>query len=831
MSEPYISSDGVSLEVPECVSASCTTSEHFCMNTESCVPFMVACGSSQATVKFATKYEIVHEYIAYVFSGLNILTFDEDQLAEIPNVGPGYSIAFDKLEGSGAELASVDQSGANFYLFAGETASLGKIFDTEQLRTAAQKIHIKAYHSVSSSQVFKGTYTGVGIFNARARFTVDGSDADFTSKIIVSESIEGGNWTVTPSPYLATNATFSVLVHPLTRGYNITTFILYDIGANYTQFDPRVDTEFEVTSTYDTRGLKPLSLTYSNALSSLEFSCQMKVEDVVDYFDMVEPIMVVPTGNESEIVWYLQQGSDLTFEFDLGDGTIYSNGTFDVDGILIVFASHVYYAPGEYDVNITVYNDVSNLTLTVVAAVEDPIVNMTAEVVHVARDIEVNETVQFNVTMLNGTSPSYLIDFGDGADDFGMSSLVNHSYSWWQVFEANVTAWNNVSEATYLFNVTVHKPVQPLINFTITVEPTNLTDPTAFMLNISDGTDYNCTWDFGDGSQGENNYDHLGTYLYHTYSDVGVYNVFMNCSNRLYTTNYTTVAIVQRPMLGFEVPELKPIKWTEPLVFEWLCASGTNGTYNITMEDTYLDDVPLLFQNDDVTLSEDRLTGSHTVLPAMQTHQYGVYTIEITVWNDVTPPQVIRRELIIDKPIEGADLSSLSTHWEVNTTVTVTTTMSLGTNVTFVFDFGDGNTHEEFFMGEFPSDGVDTNHTFLADGEFIVMLLVKNSVSNVTLGLSLQLQYVPDLYLESNSPQIHPSPAIVNFTLFVNPGKEPPTNATSVWDFGDGSPLETKPFGYHDSHFYAEPGWYIVVVKISNVMGEMNISGMLCSIE
>ena len=778
-------------------------------------------------MRFATKYEVVHEYIAFVFSGLNILGFDEVQLPELPNVGPGYSIAFDKRTGSGAELASIDQVGASLYLFADETSSLGKIFDTASAKVVAEKVHIKSYYSMSSSQVVKGTYADVGVFNPRARFTVGGVNTDFTSRIVVSESIEGGNWTVAPSPYVATNATFSVSVQPLTRGYNVTTTILYDDETNYTQFDARLDTGFEATHAYSTRGLKPLSLTYSNALSSAEFSCQMKVEDTVDYLDLVEPIIVVPTGNESDIVWYLLQGSDLTFEFDLGDGTFYSNGTFDVDGgVLIVFASHVYSAPGEYDVNITVYNDVSNRTLTAVAAVEDPIVNMTADVVHVARDIEVNETVLFNVTMLNGTSPYYLLDFGDGSDDLGLNRFVNHSYSWWQVFTANVTAWNNVSEATYLFNVTVHKPVEPLINFTITVEPTNLTDPTAFMLNISEGTDYNCTWDFGDGSQGENNYDHLGTYLYHTYNDVGVYNVFMNCSNRLYTINYTTVAIVQRPMLGFEFPEMDPIKYTEPLVMQWWCASGTNATYNVTVDDIYLNDAPLFFQNQDVTLSADRLIGSHTLFP-MQTHQFGVYLIEIIVWNHVTPPQIIRRELIIDKPIEAAVLSSVDTHWEVNTTVTVTTTMDLGTNVTLVFDFGDGNTYEEFFMGEFPTNAVDTNHTFLTDGEFVVTLLVKNSVSNVTLELSLQLQYVPDLSLESNSPQIHPSPAIVNFTLVVNPGKEPPTNATSVWDFGDGSPLETKAFDYHDSHFYAEPGWYIVVVRISNVMGEMNITGML----
>ena len=797
------------------------------MNEGSCVPSTQTCHGSQTPVSLATTHEVVHEYIAYVLAGLNILSFDEDLLAELPDVGPGYSIAFHKPAESSAELAMFNHDDGNVFLAFVDKAPLGEMFDISNAPPTHAKVHIKAYYSLSSSQVFKETYSNVGVFYPRARFTVDGSDVDFMSKIIVSESIVGGNWTVTPSPYIATNATLSVLVHPLTLGYNVTVFISYELGANDTYFEPRIDAEATYTFSYDERGQKPLSLTYSNALSSAEFSSIIFVQDAVDFLDLVEPILVVPTGNNSEIAWFLGQGSDLTFDFDLGDGTFYSNGTFDIDGFLIVYASHVYYAPGEYDVNITVYNKVSNMTLTTVAAVEDPIVNMTADVVHVARDIEVNETIQFNVSMVNGTSPYYHIDFADGSSDLGLTSLVNHSYSWWQVFETNVTAWNNVSRSTYLLNVTVHKPVRPLINFTITVEPTNLTDPVAFMLNISDGTDYNCTWDFGDGTTGENDYDDLGTYLYHTYSDVGVYTVFMNCSNRLYTTNYTTVAIVQKPMLGFEFPELKPFKHTENVVVDWSCVSGTNATYNVTVENLYVGGTLELFQNDDITLSQDRLIASH-ILPASVDvpHQYGVYMVEIIVWNLVTPPQTIRRELIIDKPIENADLSSAETHWEVNTTVTVTTAMSLGTNVTLVFDFGDGNTYEEFLMGEFPSDGVDTNHTYLTDGEFIITLLVKNSVSNITLELVLKLEYVPDLSLESNSPQIHPSPSKINFTLVVNPGKEPPTNATAVWDFGDGTPLITKPFAYHDSHTYADPGWYIVVVRVFNVISEMNITGM-----
>lgn len=797
----------------------------FCLNDGSCSS-STQCGT-ESPVSLATTHEIVHEYIANVSLGLNILTFDKDQMAELPDVGPGYSIAFHKPQGIGAELASVVETNAKMYRFAEAPVALGTMLDTSNVtQIINRKVHMKVYYSLSNTLMIKRTYSNVGIYYPRARFSVGGSEVDFFSKIVVSESIEGGNWTVTPSPYIATNDTFSVLVHPLTKGYNVTVTVLYELDHNDTYFVDFVNAKATFEFSYNKRGLKPLSLTYSNALSSAEFSCQVVVQDKVDYL-FVKPVLSVPTGNESKIVWYCEQGSYLSYEVDLGDGTIYSNGTFDIDTVLIVHANHVYYAPGEYNVNITVYNDVSNLTITTIASVEDPIVNMTAEVVHAARDIEVNETIQFNVSMINGTSPYYDLDFGDGSSDFGLSSLISHSYTWWQVFQANVTAWNNVSQATYLFNVTVHKPVSPLINFTVTSEPTNLTDPVAFMLNISDGTDYNCTWDFGDGSKGENDYDDLGTYLYHTYNDVGVYVVFVNCSNRLYTTNYTALATVQRPILDFQFPGPGPFKHVENIFFEWSCASGTNATYNFTSNNMYLDNMLIVAKTEDLVLSEDRLTGSLIVPGSVENPlRYGVYAVEITVWNLVTPPQTIRRELVIDKPIENSHLSSLKTHWEVGKVATVTIKMSLGTNVTLVFDFGDGSTYQEFLMGGFPADGVDTSHTYLIDGAFKITLLVKNSVSNVSLEVLLHLEHALDLLLESNSPQIHPIPAIVNFTLVVKPGKQPPTNAIAIWNFGDGTPLITKPFNYHDSHSYQQPGWYIVVVNVYNNVSSMNVTGM-----
>ena len=828
VSEPYIKSDGSAVTAPECAMAkTCTSSEKFCILSDSCISSSSSClkpiGASQGGTSLASTYEIVESFVASIDVGHNLLFYESDRFENLPSVGPGYEIAFDSPSENGAVVAMVNDTN-KWYFFSGQASPVGTILEESSgVFKEKGRFHVKAFYSMSSTHVITESYSNVGVFTPLMRLNVDGNDIDFTSTIVVSEAIVGANWTVSSSSFLRTNETLTVVIEPLTPGHNVTTLLFYEVGNNETLFQERIDSAITYSHVYIKRGIKPLSLALSNPLSSQQFSCVIHVQDIVKDLQLFQAIKPVPTGNETLVEWFLLQGSDLTFEFDLGDGNFYSNTTFDIDGVLTVYAINTYATVGEYDVNITVYNDVSNLTLMTLAVVEDPIFNMTLEVIHSARDIEVNETIVFEITMVNGTNPIYFVDFGDGSTVVTRDGTIEHTYSYWQVFDVNITVWNNVSIANISLEVTVHKPVRPLINFTITSFPTNLTDPTAFMLNISDGTDYNCTWKFGDGNTGDSDYDDLGTNLFHTYAAVGAYEVFINCTNRLYNTALFALTIVQVPIMYLTFPQPGPFEYDEDLYFEWNISQGTNATYNLTFGNA-VNGERLVYQNPDFTLSINRTSGSYVYsLGAANLHTPAIYDVIITVWNLVTPPQYIRCEMFIDKPIQNALLTSEETYWEVNHTVTVKTTMSLGTNVTLYFNFGDGTKVEEFYLGDFPAYGANTTHVFENDGLFLVELNVTNSVSSVPFGLPLVLQYAPDLSLLSNSPQVHP-PSTVTFTLVVNPGKEPPSMSNATWQFGDGNSV-TKPFAYHETHTYSQPSWYIVEVTIFNDIDTINITG------
>ena len=206
------------------------------------------------------------------------------------------------------------------------------------------------------------------------------------------------------------------------------------------------------------------------------------------------------------IDWYIDSGSRVTIETDLGDGTTFLEENVDIDGVREQPIRHVYPTPIEYWVNITAYNLVNKIELYFMLIIEIPIVDLTSRVNHTNRDIEVNETVEIELTQLNGTNVIHYFEFQDGSSLLTRETSILKNYSYWQVFHVNITAWNNVSWVTWIQPIKVHKPVIKLTGFKIATSPTNHTDPVKFDFDMETGSDFNCTWNFDDGLFGQSNY-------------------------------------------------------------------------------------------------------------------------------------------------------------------------------------------------------------------------------------------------------------------------------------------------------------------------------------
>jgi CSLREA domain-containing protein len=124
-----------------------------------------------------------------------------------------------------------------------------------------------------------------------------------------------------------------------------------------------------------------------------------------------------------------------------------------------------------------------------------------------------------------------------------------------------------------------------------------------------------------------------------------------------------------------------------------------------------------------------------------------------------------------------------------------------GTNVTYAWDFGDGQS----------GSGAAASHTYAAPGSYVATVTATNSLGNATATTTVVVrdQAIAGLTAASDGPTILGQPT--QLTAAITAG----TNVTYAWDFGDGQ----TGTGATPSHTYAAAGAYLATVTASNSAG------------
>lgn len=333
----------------------------------------------------------------------------------------------------------------------------------------------------------------------------------------------------------------------------------------------------------------------------------------------------------------------------------------------------------------------------------------------------------------------------------------------------NITAFNKVSSVVRNEEVTVCKPVVPLVELGVTTSPTNLSDPVEFTMTLTEGSDFECLFNYGDGTFdffGKNCYNvtyfadgvttdktpfmNLEFKVYHNYSDVGRYEVFANCSNRLSKINYTVLSVVQKPIEELDLPEMPPKILGHNNPISWTMANGTNVTFNLEAENTMISYTSIKTDTGDVLITDL----SHIDSP-------GVYLVRLRAQNEVSEANRSIVLIIQDDvthvtfqtwtttsdfgsniPGFGADNNTFPSEYPVN----FTATPDKGTNLTYWWKFDDGdeqNTSEPTITHKY--DEIEAEHW--------TNVTVFNLVSSVTVLFRLKTEKsVLGLSLSDDSP-------------------------------------------------------------------------------
>jgi PKD repeat protein len=274
-------------------------------------------------------------------------------------------------------------------------------------------------------------YPAAGIYTATVTATnTAGSAASDTLVTIVDAPITG-LMAASDSPNLLGSMT--TLTATILNGTNVT--YAWDFGDGTSGIGV-VDTH-----TYLAVGSYTAVVTATNSLGTAGASTIVTVTDV--------PIAGLHAANDSPtelgdmttLTATLLTGTNVTFEWDFGDGT---TGAGAVD-------THTYPALGVYTAIVTATNGTSSESASTVVTITDvPITGLMA-----ANDgpMELGNLITLTATIMKGTNVSYTWDFGDGTT--GAGQVVTHLYTEAGVYTATVTATNSMGSVTATTQVTI----------------------------------------------------------------------------------------------------------------------------------------------------------------------------------------------------------------------------------------------------------------------------------------------------------------------------------------------------------------------------------------
>jgi uncharacterized repeat protein (TIGR01451 family) len=177
----------------------------------------------------------------------------------------------------------------------------------------------------------------------------------------------------------------------------------------------------------------------------------------------------------------------------------------------------------------------------------------------------------------------------------------------------------------------------------------------------------------------------------------------------------------------------------------------------------------------------------------------GTLTNVVQVTTEEAATGTYTHTISVEEPISG--LSAINdSPTALEDVTTLTATIEAGSNVTYIWDFGDGET----------GSGAIVTHTYLAVGVYTAIVTASNSAGEVTATTTVTID-VPVTGPTATNDSPTKLGEVTTFTATIEAG----SNVTFSWNFGDGKTGS----GAIVAHTYDDAGVYTAVVTTSNSIG------------
>ena len=469
---------------------------------------------------------------------------------------------------------------------------------------------------------------------------------------------------------------------------------------------------------------------------------------------------------------------------------------------------------------------------------------------------EGNATVFANTsTTLSGSIVTNIWDFGDGES----SAVLNpqHTFANSGTFSVTLTVINSAGDVDTFTNSVLVDPAAD-IDFLVSA-PNNCERSTFTFTNLSNvvsGSITGYSWDFGDGSTTT-----IASPTY-TYADHGIYTITLSATtdNFCMDSYSAQIEVYAEPIVDFTVENIcmgTAVQFinnsqvaTGNMTYLWTFGDGnsstqvhpehiyaTANTYSVNLTATtengcVISDIQSVtthpiptasFTTADVCFGTDILFTNTSSISAgaigylwsfgdgntstneHPIHNYstqGIYEVVLTVTSNNNCEQIATQYVTVD-PTPIAAFTTADVCFG-NAVVLTNTTAVVTAGITYLWEFGDGNTSTE----------VNPIHDYIASGDYNIALTVttpEGCFDEITKPVSINIQ--PEALFDVNDNCLD-SP-----TAFVNNSVVSGTGIVYEWNFGDGqvSSLENP------AHQYGSAGTYNVTLVATSISGCFDI--------
>ena len=428
----------------------------------------------------------------------------------------------------------------------------------------------------------------------------------------------------------------------------------------------------------------------NNAKTST-FGYTVIIPNIPPIAEFTESASIVYTG---EVIDFDASGSYdtdgyiVSYSWDFGDGNTDSGVT----------VSHSYVDDGEYNVILRVVDDdgaAGSKTASILVKNRPPVAVLDTS----SAILDKEEIVTFNASGSydpDGYIVDYSWDFGDGNTATGVT--VSHSYPAIGTYTVTLTVTDNdgATDSITATKTVMNRP--PVANFTESAHTVYTDEMITFNATESydpDGTIVSYSWDFGDGNTA------TGVTVSHAYTDNGSYVVNLTVTDNDGATDSITATktVMNRAPVASFTETAEVVDTEETISFDASDSSDPDGTI-----------VDYLWDFGDGT------EGSGVSVQHAYS-QDGTYTVTLTVTDNdgATDTTEATKTVLNRSPVASFTESAHTVYTDEMITFNATESYDPdGTIVSYLWDFGDGNT----------ATGVTTDHAYSEDGNYTVTLTV-----------------------------------------------------------------------------------------------------------